>query len=114
MAARRAYNTARQGVPHRLREIRQRAGLTLEQLGEAVGMTAQTIQKYETEPQRLRVADLDKFCTALDCSRAELIGSGDGLSPEELQWLLRLRDLKAEDRQRILSIIEAWSDGAAA
>ncbi len=109
MAARPGYNTARQGVPHRLREMRQRAGLTLEQLGEAVGMTAQTIQKYETEPQRLRVADLDKFCDALGCSRAELIGSGQGLSPEELKWLLALRDMKAEDRQRILSIIEAWS-----
>jgi transcriptional regulator with XRE-family HTH domain len=108
MTKRRSYGTPRQGVPHRLREMRQFAGLTLEELADAVGMTAQTIQKYETEPQRLRVADLDKFAEALGCSRAALVGD-DAVSPEDAAFLARLHQLNDADRTRLLQIVDAWS-----
>jgi transcriptional regulator with XRE-family HTH domain len=45
-------------IAARLRDIRQRRGLTQETLGEALGITFQQIQKYETGRNRISASRL--------------------------------------------------------
>lgn len=49
----------------RLRALRMRAGMTQQELGRAIGVTFQQIQKYETGANRMAVSTLLRICDAL-------------------------------------------------
>ena len=108
----RAYNSVRHDVSHRLREMRQARGLTLEQLAELVDMTYQTVQRYETGARKLRVDDLPRFAEALDCEPADLV-AGKQIAPDEYEALALFRKLNQEDRRRLLIQMGALADHAA-
>ena len=69
-------------VGQRMRALRQERGLTLKQLGEAVGLRAQQIQKYEVAKNAMTVSRLVEFASCLDVPPAALLGElVDGPSP---------------------------------
>lgn len=113
MAGGKAYGAVRDDVPHRMRQIRQAQGLSLEQLAERMGMTSQTLQKYETEPQRLRVYQLRQLAAALGCSVSELVGENNPLSPIEQEAIADFREMSLEDQHKALAILKALSGKAA-
>lgn len=58
----------------RLRAMRNAAGVTQEQLGDAIGVTFQQVQKYEKGINRVGARQLDAITKALKCSVADLVG----------------------------------------
>lgn len=63
-------------MPHtKIREMRQAAGLTLQDVAAKVGTTAVTVSRWEREPQRVTLPVLKNLALALGCSEAELIGA---------------------------------------
>jgi transcriptional regulator with XRE-family HTH domain len=67
-------------IQSRIREIRKSKGLTLQQVGDRAGTTAQTIGRLETGMRKLSVDWIRTIATALEVDPAELLSlpeSGD-------------------------------------
>lgn len=60
-------------MPNRIREKRQAAGLTLQDVADKLGTTAVTVSRWEREPQRVTLVILDKLATAIGCNKEELL-----------------------------------------
>ena len=61
-------------MPNHIRERRQAAGMTLQDVADKLGTTAVTVSRWEREPQRVTLPILDKLADAIGCSREELLG----------------------------------------
>jgi transcriptional regulator with XRE-family HTH domain len=57
----------------RIREQRERKGLTQEELGRMLGRTQQSISSWESGTRGLKVSELPGIASALECSMADLI-----------------------------------------
>jgi transcriptional regulator with XRE-family HTH domain len=68
----------------RIRDIRKTRGLTLQQLADAVGTTAQTIQRLETANMTVSLDWLLRIAAALDLTAADLL---DGNNGRRIQFL---------------------------
>lgn len=68
----------------RIRELRKRGGLTLQQLADLVGTTAQTVQRLETANMTVSTDWLERFADAFGVHAADLIAGGPNRS---IQWL---------------------------
>jgi transcriptional regulator with XRE-family HTH domain len=101
------------GVPNRIREIRERLGLTQEQLAERVGTTSQQISRLEKGQRGLDVPWMLKISAALGERPAALIDeiadSTSGLPSErklaqneEELWLLEAWRALNKSEQRLL------------
>ena len=92
----------------RLRELRRRRDLTLEQLGERAKLSGKFIQAVETGRQVPTVDAIEKLARGLDVLPAELFASEDR-TPRALRT--RARELIAEasdaDIAKIVRLIEA-------
>jgi transcriptional regulator with XRE-family HTH domain len=60
-------------IQSRIREIRKRKGLTLQQLAERASTTAQTIGRLETGMRTLSIKWVDRIAKALGAEAAELL-----------------------------------------
>lgn len=60
-------------MPNRIREKRQAAGLTLQDVAEKCGTTAVTVSRWEREPQRVTLPILEKLANAIGCTKEELL-----------------------------------------
>ena len=58
---------------NRIRELRQKRGLTGQRLAEMVGTTQVTISRLETGQRKLTQDWMRRIAKALDCSPADLI-----------------------------------------
>ena len=63
----------REYIGKRVAEIRQAKGLSIRQLAELCGVTAQNITKIEHGKYNVSIDILGKICDALDC-RIDLMG----------------------------------------
>ncbi len=59
----------------RLREVREAAGLTQEQLAQRLGQGQSFVSKYERGERRLDVVELSAVCQAIGISSVEFIQS---------------------------------------
>lgn len=80
----------------RIRELRKRRGLTLQQLADMIGTTAQTVQRLETANMTVSTDWLERFANAFGVHPAELIAGGSRHAPEWLGALNRDGALTAE------------------
>lgn len=62
----------------RIRHVRKMRGLSQTQLGEAIGVTFQQVQKYERGDNRVSASTLVRVAGALDTSVAALVGEDGG------------------------------------
>ena len=62
--------------PNRIREWRDKRGLSLEELGSMVGMDGSNVGKMERGTRETNISWLMKFADALACDAAELLPSG--------------------------------------
>jgi len=96
----------------RLREIRQRRGVTQEQLGAAVGVSNRVIAYYEADGAQPPGALLAELARALKVSADELLGLEplkDQTKPRTARLLKRLRkveDLAPADQRAVLKIVD--------
>ena len=72
MAGERA-NAVDAAVGDRIRRLRQLRHLSQSRLGEAVGLSFQQIQKYESGKNRMALSTFVRICEALDCRPSEVM-----------------------------------------
>lgn len=60
-------------MPNRIRERRQAAGLTLQDVAEKLETTAVTVSRWEREPQRVTLPILERLAGAIGCTKEELL-----------------------------------------
>lgn len=103
----------------RLRDVRNARGISQTELGEAVGVTQQSMHKYECTNTEPDIATLKAFSRQLDVSvdylientdiarRYENTGPGD-LNEQEMRFVAALRDLPPRYREHFLALMENW------
>jgi transcriptional regulator with XRE-family HTH domain len=111
-------------VGRRLREARVMAGASPEQLGAALGVSARSVQKYETGARRLTAARLAAVVKFLGVPMSFLFKEevtpaarmeGAGLTPLEIELVLTFRAIaSSSQRERILRLAKAASEEACA
>lgn len=75
---------------NRIREVRRQRGLTLEKLGEAIGLSSNTISRYETGAREPKLKNWIRMVQALNVD----VGYLQGTSPtydtyhEQIDWYL--------------------------
>ena len=77
-------------VGQRIALVRERLALTQTDLGTAIGVTFQQVQKYEKGTNRVSASRLVKIADHLDCSIESLFPSADGRDPDEEEALNEL------------------------
>ena len=88
----------------RLRTLRKSKGMSQEQLGRALGITFQQIQKYERGANRISASMLVKSARALSVSTSSLLPEDDGPHPKSVAILTMLTQLRGVD-----DLVECYS-----
>ena len=109
-------------VGRRLRLRRLLAGLTQQQLGQAVGVRFQQIQKYESGANKLSAANLSQLARALNVSVSffyDGLGELDGVQPDDPESLLHRKEtgellrasngLDERPRRQLIKLVMALS-----
>ena len=58
----------------KLKEVREKKGLTQRELAEKIGQTSQSVNQYESGKRSMNIDTLLKVIDVLDCSADELLG----------------------------------------
>lgn len=96
-------------VTLRIRDIRKRRELTLEQLGERMGTTQETALRLETGKLPLNYKWLLLAANALDVEPAALFGAVELRDDDERRLVDLYRQLNAGDQDRLLLIAEGFA-----
>ena len=119
------------GIGKRLREAREKAGFTQEELGKMIGVTGSAITNYEKEtshPKEPIMLNVEPNFLFQDCvhlpqkakspGTTEVVPGEDNISLEESNYLLRALGLIQEGQQlsdddlaflaHIIGLLEAW------
>ena len=93
-----------------VRTRREKKGLTQAQLGKAIGVTFQQVQKYERGVNRISAATLLSCADALECSVADLYSDSDpqGTSASERAILKLWQQLREPERDAVVAMIKAF------
>jgi transcriptional regulator with XRE-family HTH domain len=96
-------------VGQRLRDARLLAGVTQDQLGKAMGVSFQAVQKYESGENRLSVGRLARAATVLDqpvsyffISSEPALPDAASLTRQEADLLRHYRDIARDDIRETL------------
>lgn len=84
------------GIGQRLRAFRLQRKLSQSEVGEALGVTFQQIQKYENGKNRVSGSRLVTICTLLKIKPEQLLGNGHGVfvtEPDVLEPLFADKSL---------------------
>ena len=99
----------------RLRAFRVNKGLSQTEVGEAVGVTFQQIQKYENGSNRISASRLQQLATLLDVRVADFFAEKNSKSsandiiiesPLEQRLIAAFRGRKPELRAQIVQLLE--------
>ncbi|WP_354073370.1 helix-turn-helix transcriptional regulator [Brevundimonas sp. 1080] len=93
-----------------MRDRRLAIGLTQAELGAAIGVTFQQVQKYERGANRVAASKLLQVATALDCSVSDLYDDPDpaGHSPSERAMLRLWSQLKVPERDAVIAMLRQF------
>lgn len=81
MAGERA-NAVDAAVGERIRRLRQLRHLSQSRLGDAVGLSFQQIQKYESGKNRMALSTFVRICEALECRPSDVMSEVERLRVE--------------------------------
>lgn len=95
-------------IASRLRATRESRSLTQVQLGDAIGVSFQQVQKYERGVNRVSASTLIKCATALDTSVAALCGE-DVIAPEAQPLVHAFSSLRQDQRLAVLAVVRAMA-----
>jgi len=111
--------TTDQAVGKRIRALRRAAGMTLQELGEAVGVSGVQFQRYETGASRVAASRLLAICNVLGVQVGFLIDeaipvrSGQGANARRSECLELVRAFNAivdpTRRQAVLALARAFA-----
>ena len=91
----------------RLRMIRKRRGMTQADLARALGVTVQTVVRYESlRLEEIRPGRLAAIAGALDVDVKELTGAPEEHGEEEIRMLTRgLRNMDPSQRENLIRLM---------
>ncbi|MBK1969815.1 helix-turn-helix transcriptional regulator [Brevundimonas diminuta] len=94
-----------------IRDRRAALGMTQAELGKAIGVTFQQVQKYERGVNRVSAAALLKVADALKCSVADLYDDPDpnGRSPSERANLKLWAQIRQPERDAVVAMIREFT-----
>lgn len=94
-------------IGRRIKEQREREGLSQEALGQKLDVTANTISRWETATYKPRIEDLDRLARLFNISILEFTPEAQQQPNEPLKALLRAaQDLKQEDIMELTRFAE--------
>ncbi len=96
-------------MPNRIRELREAAGLTQQNLADRIQVSKVTISELERDKMRLDIHYMRRISRALGVLPADLLQDVDNphrLSTEEQQVVERLRQMTAVQRRTIVNLTE--------
>jgi transcriptional regulator with XRE-family HTH domain len=99
-------------IGRRLRELRQRRGLTQAEVAEQVGIDQTLVSNYERGAARLHGALVAGFAKALKASADEILGLKDVTAKKPsngrlLRRIQRIEELPATDQRSVLKFLGA-------
>ena len=100
-----------QEIGARMRARRRELGITQQQVGVALGLTFQQVQKYERGGNRISASTLVEIAKLLRCGPEVLLGTAE--TPGEIDWS-RFRNSGAQDAAAAFSAIRnpVWQRAA--
>ncbi|NBB64298.1 helix-turn-helix domain-containing protein [Pseudomonas sp. ODNR1LW] len=118
-----AIDPADIAIGARLRRMRERRGRNQSELGRAIGVTFQQVQKYENGRNRLSAARLLRCALYLQCAPGDILGSNQGdqtafadtffATPGGLTLARIWRDLPPDRRDILIHLAAALKTSAA-
>ena len=111
-------------IGENIRRVRKARGFTQKTLAEAIGVTPQQVQKYESGANQITCVRLLELCCLLDCDTKELLGdlayNPASLYPTmvldatELELISYFRALKLKDRITLINFIQCMAPNESA
>ena len=99
-------------MPNRLRAMRKKAGLTLVEVGERMGLTHTHLSNMERGVRKLDLETMEKLARILDCTVADFLRDDhfpDRLSSQEQAVIDNLRRMEEGDRNRVADIASTFA-----
>ena len=109
----------------RIKNAREKAGLTLEEVGQRVGRPYQSIQAYERGKRNPKIDKLQQIADALGCPLGDLIeyptgpppegikkepAPESGLNEDEVYLVGQFRELNDEGKEKVLEYVSDLTD----
>lgn len=110
-------------IGERIKQLRQEKGMTLEEVGNKVGVGKSTVKKWEDgQIANMKRDKILKLANAFQCSPSYLMGYEDNLTPnnselltnilydkdkEFLKYIKKIQNLSTEQRQRIYGYVDS-------
>ena len=92
-------------IGNNIRNLREKAGMTQEQLSDAIGVDRVTLAKYEADKSAPGSKILSKLAIALHVSQDVLTGIGDDISEGDREiWELREQVRRDPERQYLFDL----------
>jgi len=93
---------------NRIRQVRERLGLTQQAAAARIGMSHQNLQRYETGKRGLKMSQAEVIARGLGVPVTQLLPSTDPAKDEQERNLLGIyRRLSADDRDRLIKMATA-------
>lgn len=102
---------------NRLKQLRKEQHLTIQQLGEKVGINFTTISRLEAGERLFTLDHLTRLSQFFDCSFDYILGKSDERKPQtkvqfqeldsvQIALLAHTKDLSDEEKQQVVDFIE--------
>lgn len=89
-------------VGQRIREARERLGLTQEALGQLIGRTQYSISQYESGSRAIAITELPALARALNVPISYFFGDTDDPNIEGIDLLAELKSLSPDEKKMLL------------
>lgn len=98
----------------KIKNRREELGLTLQEVGEYIGVSKATVQRYESgEIKNLKLVIIERLTQVLKINPGYLMGWENNNDDEEIRAIARSMKNLSEDKRKLLNdLIKTMSDSA--
>jgi transcriptional regulator with XRE-family HTH domain len=89
-------------VGKRLKEVRERLGLTQKQVGEYLGIKQEQVCYYEKGTREIGLSDLEKLARLYGYGLEYFVNDGADGSPDTISFAFKAEEVNDEDMKQIL------------